>query len=87
MGSDREERNTVFGMPRDVDPYARQGEEPQRVLGIPVDWYGPVDQDLVQSLRHPVKAYKHWALRRRLGPNESQRVGRPADSDLVAAGR
>jgi hypothetical protein len=68
MASDREERNTVFGMPRDADPYARQGEEPQRVLGIPVDWYGPVDQDLLHSLRHPIKACKHWALRRRLGP-------------------
>lgn len=35
MANDREERNKVFGMPRGVDPYARQGEEPQRVLGIP----------------------------------------------------
>ena len=31
------------------------------------DWYGPVDPNLLQFLRHPVKAYKHWALRRRLG--------------------
>ncbi len=36
MTKDREERNTVLGMPRDVDPYARQGEEPQHVLGVPV---------------------------------------------------
>jgi hypothetical protein len=41
MASDREERNKVFGMPRGVDPYARQGEEPQRVLGVPVDWLAP----------------------------------------------
>jgi hypothetical protein len=68
MASDREERNKVFGMPRGVDPYARQGEEPQRVLGIPVDWYGPVNPDLLRALRHPVKEYKHWARRRRLGP-------------------
>lgn len=54
-------------MPRGVDPYARQGEEPQRVLGVPVDWYGPVDPDLLRSLKHPIQAYKHWALRRRLG--------------------
>ncbi len=67
MTRDREERNTVFGMPRDVDPYARQGEEPQRFLGVPVDWYGPVDPKLLQFLRHPVKAYKYWVLRRRLG--------------------
>ena len=68
MATDREERNTVLGMPRGADPYARQGEEPQRVLGFPVDSYGPVDRDLLESLRHPIKAYRHWALRRRLGP-------------------
>lgn len=69
MSGDQEERNRVFGMPRDaVGPHARQGEEPQRVLGVPVDWYGPVDTDWFRSLRHPIKAYKRWTLRRRLGP-------------------
>ena len=41
MASDREERNTVLGMPRDADPYARQGEEPQHVLGFPVQLVRP----------------------------------------------
>ena len=68
MAGDREERNKVFGMPRGADPYARQGEEPQRVLGVPVDWYGPVDRNWLGSIRHPIKAYKRWALLRRLGP-------------------
>jgi hypothetical protein len=36
MRSNREERNRVFGMPRGPDPHARQGEEQQRVLGIPL---------------------------------------------------
>jgi hypothetical protein len=67
MASGREERNKVLGMPRGMDPYARQGEEPQRVLGFPVGSYGPVDPDLLRFLRHPIKACKHWALRRRLG--------------------
>jgi hypothetical protein len=67
LTSDREERNKVLGMPRGVDPYARQGEEPQRVLGVPDDWYGPVDPDLLRFLRHPIKACKHWTLRRHLG--------------------
>jgi hypothetical protein len=67
MANDREERNKVFGMPRGVDPYARQGEEPQRVLGVPVDWFGPVDPALVRALRHPIKECKRWARRRRLG--------------------
>jgi hypothetical protein len=69
VSGDREEPDKVFGMPRrDVGPHARQGEEPQRVLGVPVDWYGPVDWDWLRSLRHPVKSYKRWTLRRRLGP-------------------
>ena len=76
MMGDREERNTVLGMPRGADPYARQGEEPQRVLGIPVDWYGPVDPDLLRFLRHPVKTYKHWVLRRRLGIYAPEEGGR-----------
>ena len=66
---DRDEPNKVLGMPRrDMGPHARQGEEPQRVLGVPVDWYGSVDWDWLRSLRHPIKACKRWALRRRLGP-------------------
>ena len=69
MSADREEPNKVLGMPRrDIGPHARQDEEPRRVLGVPVDWYGPVDRDWLRSLRHPIKAYKRWALRRRLGP-------------------
>jgi hypothetical protein len=65
VASDQEERNKVFGMPRGADPHA---EEPQRVLGVPVDWYGPVDWGWLRSVRHPINAYKRWTLRRRLGP-------------------
>ena len=65
MASDREERNKVFGMPRGVRQRATQGQEPQHVLGIPVDWYGPVDWDGLRAFRHPIKAYRRWALRRR----------------------
>jgi hypothetical protein len=68
MASDREERNKVLGVPRGTDPNARTGNEQQRILGMPADWYGPVNRDLLRSLRHPVKAYRHWMLRRRLGP-------------------
>ena len=68
MAGDSEERNKVFGMPRGADPRAKQGEESQRVLGVPVDWYGPVDLSWLPSIRHPIKAYKRWALRRRFGP-------------------
>jgi hypothetical protein len=64
-----EEPSKVLGMVRrDIGPHARQGEEPPLVLGVPLDWYGPVDGIRLRSLRHPVKAYKRWTLRRRLGP-------------------
>jgi hypothetical protein len=65
---DRYEPNRAFGMPRTQDPHARQGEELRRVMGIPVDWIGPVNHDLTWSLAHPIRGYRRWRLRRRLGP-------------------
>jgi len=68
VANDREERNTVFGIARGADPYARQDEEPRRVLGVPVDEFGAVDWAWLRSARHPIKAYRRWTQRRRLGP-------------------
>ena len=68
MPDDGYEANRVFGMPRGTDPHARQGGESQRVLGVPANWFGPVDDELVRSLRHPIRAYRRWKLHRRLGP-------------------
>jgi hypothetical protein len=68
MTSDREEPNRVFGVPRRTSPQARQGEEQQHVMGLPADWFGSVDLDWVGSLAHPIRGYKRWARRRRLGP-------------------
>jgi hypothetical protein len=67
MRDDDYEPNRVLGIPRGAHPY-RQGEEPQRVMGIPADWFGPVDPRIQQSLAHPIRAYRRWKLRRRLGP-------------------
>ena len=79
VASDREEPNRVFGMPRQTGPHARHGEEEQRVLGVPADWFGPVDHDWLRSLAHPVRGYKRWLRRRRLGPyaldEDEQRSG------------
>ena len=49
---------------------ARAGHdvEPRHVLGFPVDGFGPVEGVQLRSIRHPIKAYKRWTLRRRLGP-------------------
>jgi hypothetical protein len=68
MPDDGYEPNRVFGMPRGTDPHARQGEEPQRVMGIPIDWFGPIGHDGIQSLTHPIRAYRRWKRHRRLGP-------------------
>jgi hypothetical protein len=68
MDSDREEPNRILGMPRRTHPQARHGEEQQHVMGFPADWFGSVDLDWIGSLAHPIRGYKRWARRRRLGP-------------------
>ena len=68
MPGDQYEPNRVLGIPWTRDPNVRQGEEPQRVMGFPVDWFGRVDTDWLQSLTHPVRGYRRWLRRRRLGP-------------------
>jgi len=59
----------VLGMPRTgIGPGRQNNEEPQRALGIPVDWFGGVDTEFFRSLLHPIKGYRRWSQRRRLGP-------------------
>lgn len=74
MASDRhasqnEEPQRVMGIPvRSLGPHARRTEEPQRVLGFPVDSLGPAEREWLRSLAHPIRTYKRWVRRRRLGP-------------------
>ena len=74
MASDRhasqnEEPQRVMGIPvRDLGPHARRSEEPQRVMGFPVDSLGPAEREWLRSLAHPIRTYKRWVRRRRLGP-------------------
>jgi hypothetical protein len=74
MASDRhasqnEEPQRVMGIPvRSLGPHARRTEEPQRVLGFPVDSLGPAERERLRSLAHPIRTYKRWVRRRRLGP-------------------
>jgi hypothetical protein len=67
MRDDNYEPDHVLGIPRNTNPAARQGEEQQRAMGLPADWIGPADLTL-KTLKHPVRAFQHWRLRRRLGP-------------------
>ena len=76
MASDRhasqnEEPQRVMGIPvRYLGPHARRGEEPQRVMGFPVDSLGPgpAERERLRVLAHPIRTYKRWVRRRRLGP-------------------
>jgi hypothetical protein len=75
MRDDDYEPNRVFGMPRTTSRNARQGEEPQRAMGLPAEWFGPLDPRLAKAVKHPVRAYRQWRLRRRLGiyaPDDDQ---------------
>ncbi len=68
MPHDQEEPNRVLGIPWQPGSRTRQGPEPQRVMGFPVTWFGGIDLDGIRSLAHPVRSYKQWQRRRRLGP-------------------
>lgn len=79
MASDRharenEEPQRVMGIPvGDLGPRSRREEEPQRFMGFPIDSLrpGPADRERLRSLAHPVRAYRRWVRRRRLGPYAS----------------
>jgi hypothetical protein len=91
MADDRYEPNRFLGFPVRTGPRAKRHEESQRVMGFPVDWFanianiannanngnvGSVDRDQVWPLAHPIRGYKRWLRRRRLGPyavDEDQR--------------
>ena len=77
MSSGREERNRVLGLPIGTGPRGRQGEEQQHVMGLPADLFDGVNLDGLSFLAHPIRAYKRWARRRRLGPyatDENERL-------------
>jgi hypothetical protein len=67
MADDRYEPNRFLGFPVRTGQRAKRDEESQRVMGFPVDWRGGVDRQ-VGLLPHPIRGYKRWLRRRRLGP-------------------
>ncbi len=68
MSNDREERNRFLGIPIGTGPNDRQGEEQQHVMGFPADALDGLNLNGLRSLAHPIRGYKRWARRRRLGP-------------------
>jgi hypothetical protein len=60
MARDRYEPNRFLGFPLTKDPHARQVEEPQRVMGIPVDLFSDVDLGGFRALAHPIREYRRW---------------------------
>jgi len=71
MADDQYEPNRFLGFPwrpDRQDGQARKVEESQRVMGFPVDWFGTTDRDGFLPLTHPIREYKRWLRRRRLGP-------------------
>jgi hypothetical protein len=78
--TDHYEPNRFLGFPVRTGPRAKRGEESQRVMGFPVDlanWFGGGDsggdssgggRDQPGPLAQPVRGYKRWLRRRRLGP-------------------
>ncbi len=67
LARNEDEPERMPGMPGSRGRHARQGEEPQRALGIPADWFGGVDAGFFRSFLHPISAYRRWSRRRRLG--------------------
>ena len=70
MADDHYEPNRFLGFPvrtgrtDHTGHHARQGEESQRVMGFPVDWFGGVDRDQVRPLAQLIQACKRWLRRR-----------------------
>jgi hypothetical protein len=78
---DREQRNRVLGVPLRTGPHARQAEEPQRVLGFPVDWLDSAGGGPLPALPHPIRGIKRWARRRMRGPYAAGEDGRQQGAD------
>jgi hypothetical protein len=72
MADDHYEPNRFLGFPvrtaRPARPgqtggtqgQPRQGEESQRVMGFPVDWFGGAASDRARPLAHLIRVCKRW---------------------------
>lgn len=67
VARNQEERNRVFGMPRDPGQRYPTGEEEQRVMGVPASWFEGADRDWLKSLARPLRRGQEWLRSRRGG--------------------
>ncbi|MGD0066255.1 MAG: hypothetical protein ABSB76_22765 [Streptosporangiaceae bacterium] len=73
-GPSREEPNRFLGFPVRNQRPDHEGEEPQRVMGVPVDWLGSADLGRFGRLAHPVLEYRRWAKHRRGGRHGTDEI-------------
>lgn len=78
MSGNQEERNRFLGFPVSRDPHRQHGGEQQRVMGFPANWPDHASLDGLRFLVHPVREYKRWVRRRRLGPYAAEEPTGPA---------
>jgi hypothetical protein len=86
MSGNQEERNRFLGFQVGQDPHRPhgnphrpRGREQQRVMGFPADWVDDANLDGLRFLMHPVREYKRWVRRRRLGAYATGETADPAD--------
>jgi hypothetical protein len=68
MADDGFEPNRILGFPVRTGQRAKRDEESRRVMGFPVDGFGGIERVQDAPLAHPIRGYKRWLRRRRLGP-------------------
>ena len=80
MPRDNYEPNRIMGFPRTRSPHARQGEEPQRMMGMPADWFSDGGAGHFRPLAHPFREFRQWLLRE-LRERRERRQGDPPIQD------
>jgi hypothetical protein len=100
MPDDGYKPDRFLGIPQRRNPHSGQGEEPRRMMGLPLELFdetgpakfrglfGDIRPAKFRALVHPIREYQRWLRRRRLGPyaiDDDER--RPYPPDPPAQGR
>jgi hypothetical protein len=71
-GQPRYERNRVLGFPVGNGGRSSNGEEPQHMMGMPVDWFESANIGPLRSLAHPVQRCWRWVRHLRRPPDQGE---------------